>query len=169
MSNAYEVKIADAVAAEMNDPARPWATLFATTYGTSAIRSWLPVYGTDPEEAKTLLETLRIAVVPWSIRSGPDKDDTRKEKQYDYEIWVNFQKLVDLASNVAADALSYLAEQVHEFFQEGITGENDGHELAALAGWHVVETDRAKVCDLDRLYAEQVWDTSILLTVRGWK
>ncbi len=159
MSQAYEVKIADAVVAEMNSPARPWAASFTTTYGTSAARSWLPVYGTNPEETKALLEKLKIAVVPLTIE---DAELDRAEKEFNFDIWVNFLKFVDLVNNTAADLLSYLAEQVQAFF-------SDKHELATLAGWWVIDAKRPKVCDLERLYAESVWDTSIVLTVQGWK
>ncbi len=158
MSQAYEVKIADAIVAEMNSPARPWASVFSIG-STSAVRSWLPVYGTNPEETKALLEKLKVAVIPLTIK---DVELDRAEKEFDFDIGVNFLKLVDLQNNAAADALSYLAEQVHEFY-------SDKHELATLAGWWVVEANRPITHDLQRMYAESIWDTSLMLTVRGWK
>ena len=148
MPDAVEVQIANALVAELNDPARPWAGQFV------AARSWLPIY-----EAAGL-STLRVSVVPLTLEQ---EELTRTKEQREYGLVVDFQKKVAAATLQAdADALTYLAEQVLDFF-------SDDHPLATLPAYTVRDAKRPDVYDLERLYADLTWETMIALTVRGYR
>jgi len=156
VADACEVQIANAVAAELNDPARPWAGQF-----TAQPRSWLPVYGPD-ELMQAGVPVLRVAVVPLTIAAAPQGRGSRW--LYDYGVAIELQKkvLTPQAATATIDALAQLAESIQGFYA-------DFHVLATLAGWRVVGSQREDVYDLAQLYEDNTFATLVGLRVRGWR
>jgi hypothetical protein len=147
MADAFEVQIADAVVAELNDPARSWSPEIA------AARLWLPIFKAED------LAVLKVSVVPLTI----DQDRAaRGLHQFGYGVAIDFQKMVNPTDMDAIDALSRLAEQVHDFYR-------DAHKLATLPAWEAINAVRESVYDLDRLYVDHTWETMIVLTARGFR
>jgi hypothetical protein len=151
---AYDVQIATAVTAELNDAARAWHSSF------TAVRRNDPWYDTDNETVLAALKAgLQVAVVALKI---DERDIDRVENEFDYAVTIDFQQLVDVTDTAAQDALSLIVEQVQDFFL-------DDHELATLSDWYVVGAHRPEVYSLEKLYAEGLWETEIQLKVQGWR
>ena len=150
MAEAIAVQIANAVVAELNDTARNWSVPF------EAEKKWRPVWNDDE------LNDLRVAVVPLTLA---ETKVSRKQRQSDYGIAIDLQRHLDAETlDADADLLAKTAEEVQEWF----TDEN-GHELAGMAGWRVMEATQEDIYDLARLYEHFVFETLIVLTVRGFR
>src|SRR5262245_43466383 len=129
---ATEINIADAVVTELNDSARSWAGQFVAT------REWLPVY--IRTETSDPLSALKVAVM---TLGNEQARLTRAKDQFKFDVHVDFQKRVDNRNTTEMDALSLLAEQVHDYFRRNSSGGE--RELAALAGWFVESAERPLV------------------------
>lgn len=145
MANSQHVQVADAIAAELNDPDRSWANEFV------AERSWHPVY--RPAD----LEQLRVAVVPLTI--GQEQFDRARDR-FTFTVVIDFQRKVDPEDRESLDALDVLAEQVHDYFRSA-------HRLTGLPAWEVTEARRPDVYSLEMLHAERAWETLIEVEIRG--
>lgn len=150
MADAWEDKIAAAVVTELNDASRSWNTLFDNE-SCVAVRTRKPWY----ELAD--LATLQCSVVPATIERTRL---SRAARKFDYGILVDLQRVVDPTDDTTLKALSYAAETIHDWF-------DDGHELAGLTGWICLEAQRRDVYSLPQLYEERTWETLIALAVRG--
>jgi urocanate hydratase len=155
--DAWEDRIAQAVANELNDHLRAWSTLFMSE-GTTAVRTRKPWYRSQAEVAS--LATLKCDVVPLTI----ERDRAaRGVRLFNYGVGISLQKLVDPSDDVTLKALSRMAEQIHDWF-------DDGHALALSPGdWICLKADRTDVYDLSRLYADEIWENIIEMTVRGYR
>lgn len=150
MTLSYEAQIADAVAGEINDPARPWNT--PTVQVANAARGWTPWYQAED------LASLQVAVVPVMI---PRQEAlSRGRRVWEYDVAIDFQKQVDPGDRAGMDAINYLTQQVNDYWVEG-------RRLVAMPAWEVVRVKREAVYDLDMLYTEHTWETLIVATFRG--
>ena len=159
--SAQEVLIADAVAAELNDPARPW------TFPGAATRTWSPWYAAEEGD----LNSLKVSVVPVAQKTKEDPVDRAGTRLFDYEVWIDLQQRVTLTtdgqvSQDDVDNLCLTCQQVQDWFND--LSENT-HELAALPGWHVIKAERPLIFNPDELYQNHVFVSSIGLTVRGFR
>lgn len=139
MANAYEDQIADAIATELNNPARGWATLFGTEQ-TQAAASDNPWYETE-EEVESL-ELLKVDVVTLTIDR---KRETRNSRKFDYVVAITMQCKVRLDDTLRIRAIKRAAEQIHDWF-------DDGHTLTGLTGFICIEANRPDAYILEKLY-----------------
>lgn len=153
-SAAREVLLADAITAELNDSARGWTIEF------EAKRLWLPDYSSSAQTSD--LATLKVAVVPLTL-VGPEPV-SRAANQREYGIAIDLQKQVGTADIQGADALSLLAESICDFYA-------DWHYLSGTGipatTYKVMGVSRNDIYDITRLDQDQVWETLIVVTVRG--
>ena len=156
--SATEILIADAIAAEINDPARSWAPL-----QVPAERRFDPWY--QPED----LASLRIAVVP--LDQASERATRGGLWRHDYKVTVDFQQLVPFDGAVADDglcqALAALLEAVYDWFARPQTNSPGAHKLETFLGWDVVDVQRPEIYVPERLYDQHVWESYLELTVRG--
>ena len=151
MADAWENKIADAIAAELNATSRPWRTLFLEegTQAENARRAWFDA----PEIA-----SLKCTVVPAT------QDRTRLNRanlrEFAYGIMVDLQRLLDPADMTLIRSLDTAAEQIQEFF-------DDGHSLTGLDRWLCLHAKRDDIFSINQLYRERTWETLIAIEVRG--
>jgi hypothetical protein len=152
VSNAFEIDAADAIVSELNDPARSWAGRF------TAERLWLPIYDVDAGD----LDTLQIPVIPPAISS--QERESRVKEKFIYEFYIGFQKRVPFSAGVpdkaACDALSKLAQDIHDWFRAA-------HRLATLPAGLVVSAERPAIYDLATLHVQHVFETLIEVSVRA--
>jgi len=154
MADAFEVQIANAVVAELNDAARSWQT---PTPQFTAARSWAPIY--TPE----LLKTLQTAVVPMLL--DEEKLNRAPLERCDYKAAIDFQQAVDTstaAGNAAIDVLTKLVQDVHDFYR-------NAHKLATLPAATVMMARREMLYDLELLYSQGTFESAIELTVRLYR
>jgi hypothetical protein len=149
---AWEDTLADAIATELNDPARPWFALF-TTENTVATRTRAPWY------TATQLKTLQVAAIPLSLARTRV---ARSRREFNYDIPIDLQRMVGPTDDVTLRAFSKLAERIHDFF-------DDGHQLVGVPGWVCLKAERPHVYSLPQLHARGVWETLISVDVRGYR
>lgn len=152
-------QIADAVVAELVDPARAWNSSSVM----AATRKWLPVYSDGA------LKTLKVAVFALTLATTRP---ARGKLQEAYGVAIDFQKSVTLAGGVVVDAevdaLDLIAQQVYDYFNAVGTG-NAFQFQADSKTWNVMQADREDLYDLNRLlYTDHTWETLISLKVVGW-
>lgn len=151
MADAWEDKIADAVAAELNDPARSWDALFNAegTVAANARKAWFDL---------TEIATLKVTVVPATQeRTRLARSNVR---EFGYGILIDLQRTLDPEDMTKIRALGTAAEEIQEWF-------DNAHELAGLTGWNCMEAVREDLFSLDQLYENRTWETLIALKVEG--
>jgi hypothetical protein len=159
--SAQEVLIADAIAAELNDSGRPWFPL-----PSAAVRTWSPWYAAEDGD----LDALKVSVLATAQKVPGDPVDREGTRLFDYEVWIDFQRKVPLASgqvdDATVDGLCLICQQVQDWFND-LTA--SAHELSGATGWHVVKAERPLIFNPDELYSNHVFVSSIGLTVRGFR
>lgn len=143
MADAYEVLIANAVVAELNDQSRSWAGQF------TAAGPWMKVY--TPED----LANLQCFVAPLRLATAKA---ARGVRRCDYVIGLAFKKLVDPDDTAGINAVTKTVQDVHDWF-------DDNHRLATLPEGIVMQADRPDIYDVDLLYEQRAFDTIIEVTV----
>lgn len=143
---AQECLVRDAVVAELNDPARPWRGLFTAAAG------WLVEYEAED------LETLQVAVVAETVES---ERLVRGSTQSAYSVSVDFQRKVTPESLTEGDDACAVAQAVFDYYADKVI------PLAGLPGWYVAGAQRDEVYSWVTLYSERVFDTAVILTVKG--
>ncbi len=151
--DAWEDRIAEAVATELNDPTRLWAPTFAAE-GCVAQRTRKPWY------TAVQVQTLQVAVVPLTITRVRE---SRSERKFDYGIGIDFQKEVDPTDEAQLESLSRMAEEVQDWFDA------DAHSLINLPMTTCLKSDRPDVYSLAKLQSENIWETLITMDVRLWR
>ncbi len=163
MADAYEDIIADAIVAELNDVSRAWYDVFQSEEA-EAVRTRTPWIRTATE-----LNRLKVFVVPLTLNKNASGARTnriaRGQQVYDYGIPIILQRAVREDDDTLMKLLSKCAEDIHEFYE-------DAHFIDGMENednWHAYKADRAMIFDHDMLYGQQVWATSIDVTVRGFR
>jgi hypothetical protein len=159
-TDAYEDVIAEAIAGELNDADRDWNDLFDAEL-TTAVRTRAPLVKTGTE-----LNTLKVFVIPLRINPYTSGRQThriaRDRRAFSYEVLLNLLRSVDPDDDERLKWFSKMAEQIHDFF-------DDGHELTGVENWICMEADRREVFDQDLLYKNQIWGTAISINVVGYR
>jgi len=154
MADSWEDRIADAIATELNSSSRSWYTFFTqeqVVAAANARKAWFDL---------TELDRLKVTVIP--ATQDRKRLDRSNKREFDYGILIDLQKRVDPADMVTMRALGTAAEAIQEFF-------DDAHEITGLTRWLAFEAFRRDLYSLPQLYANQVWETLIAVTVRGWR
>jgi hypothetical protein len=156
MANSIHVQLADAIAAELNSASRTWqlpAALF------QADRTWKPWY-TTTQQIEELQAGPKVAVVPLTLEN---EWLARNKHKWNYGVGIDVQKMFDLAdagTPAAIDLLDSVCQDIQDWF-------NDGHELTGMAGYISLKADREEVYNLALLHADNLWETLIMVGVRG--
>ena len=136
---------------ELNAATRDWDALF-NSEGTVAERTLEPWY-----EA-TDVNSLKCAVVPLTIERTRLSRDKR---EFDYVIGVDLQRTVAPSEgDTLRKSLGTAAQQIQDWF-------DTPHQLSGLTEWWAHEANRNDVYNLPLLYSERLWESLILVTVRG--
>lgn len=156
MANSIHIQLADAIVTELNATARSWQ---GTTPKFTAFRSWKPWYKTKEEIAELRAEP-KVAVVPLTLRT---EWLGRASHKWDYGIMIDVQRIFDLAdtqTSAAIDALDSVCQDVQDFL-------NDGHSITGMTTYIAIEAMRDDVYSPDVLHAQSIWETLIVVGVRG--
>jgi hypothetical protein len=156
VADAYEDQLAAAVVAELNDTDAENAPAWTVPF--RAETRPLPVFELLASGGKrATLADLQCSVLGTTIENVRLN---REKHSFTHTIAIVLQKLVDVADAVEIGRLKRTAEQVQDYYL-------DGHDLATMPGWAVIDAQRVDVCDFDRLYDGHRFDTIIELTIAG--
>ena len=161
MTLARGTNIANALVTELNDSLRPWHVPAAQF---TAARSYAPIYTRE-----TIGSTIRCDVVTLeNDEAGADTDDgpTPRTRQDDYAINVVITAAVaDLTSNAEIDALVYLVQQIHDWFERKADGTFRKFASISPPAW-VADVKVPALYDPDELIDNGLFICPIELTAR---
>jgi hypothetical protein len=149
-TSAMEVQICDAIVGALNDSARGFSQVF------TAERNYLPEF--DQADLKA---AIKVSVLPQEIDT---KDATRDRNAFEYTATVDVQKAVDNPKETdgreVVDGLCKLTEEIHDYLRSKPT-------LAIAGPWKVIEAQRPLAYSPERLYAEEIFESVVNVTVKG--
>ena len=152
-----ETLVAEAVVADLNTAARNWSLVFV------AEEKAVPVWDIDAGE----LKDLKCCVTATAIENERQTRGTGAGSlhEFRYRVVVDFQKEVNPADRNAVKVLQYLGQEVHDYYL--ITA--PALTVTGLTQPEVTLAERPFTYDLDRLDAQGIFETWIVLTVTGYR
>lgn len=153
-------QIADAVVAQLVDPARAWNSDGAL----STVRQYLAVYKAAD------FKSMKVTVSTTELETGDQTTakNNRQTIQEQYTTSIMLQRKLTFVNELPVvaevDSYDYLAEQIYDYFNN-VGNAGAVSFLAAGIKWTVLKASRQL---LNNIYTEHQWETQIDLLIVGW-